>query len=85
MAAKATTQQNTSTDTAKARTDKAVVPVTAATLAEHLQTDPRTLRAFIRGLDLGVGFGSRYTWPSMKDPAVKRIVAAWRKAEKETN
>jgi len=58
-------------------------PINAQTLAEHLHTDARTLRAFIRGLDLGVGFGSRYTWASMKDPQVKRIVAAWRKAQKD--
>jgi hypothetical protein len=57
-------------------------PVNAASLAEHLGTDPRTLRGFIRSMDLGVGFGSRYTWASMKDPQVKKITAAWRKAAK---
>ena len=52
-------------------------------VAEKLGTDPRTLRAFVRTLDLGVGYGSRYAWPSMGDPAVKRIVREWGKAGKE--
>jgi CO/xanthine dehydrogenase Mo-binding subunit len=46
-------------------------------VAEKLGTDPRELRKFIRSMDLGVGFGSRYAWASMADPQVKRIVKAW--------
>lgn len=48
------------------------------TLAATLETDPRTLRAFLRGLDRGVGRGSTYRWSSPSDAAVVAIVAAWR-------
>lgn len=62
--------------------------VTIAELATTLKTDARTLRAFVRGLDLGCGRGTRYAWPSMSDGTVKRIVRAWqttqRKADEET-
>jgi hypothetical protein len=46
-------------------------------VAEHLGTTPLELRKFIRTLDLGVGRGSRYSWSSMSDSTVKRIVAEW--------
>lgn len=55
--------------------------ITIADLAKTLKTDARTLRAFVRGLELGCGRGSRYAWPSMTDPAVKRIVAKWEAAQ----
>jgi hypothetical protein len=51
-------------------------------LAAELGTDPRELRAFLRGLDLGAGRGKRYAWPSMTDPTVKRIVREWQDAQK---
>lgn len=54
-------------------------------VADKLGCEPRELRAFVRSLDadLKVGRGKRYAFDSMSDPRVKRIVAAWRKAEKE--
>ena len=50
-------------------------------LATTLKTDPRTLRAFLREHKLGCGRGTRYAWPSMNDPAVKRITREWEKAQ----
>ena len=41
--------------------------VTIKDLAATLKTDARTLRAFVRGLELGCGRGTRYAWPSMSD------------------
>jgi len=52
-------------------------PLTIAALAAHLKTDARTLRAFLRENDLGVGRGKRYAWPSINDVAVKPIVKTW--------
>lgn len=49
-------------------------------VAEKLGIEPKDLRKFIRGMELGVGRGTRYTWPSLSDPTVKKIMAAWRKA-----
>jgi hypothetical protein len=49
-------------------------------IATKLGTDPRELRKFIRGLELGVGRGTRYAWPNMGDPTVKRIMREWAKA-----
>jgi len=46
-------------------------------LADHLKTDPRSLRAFLRQVKLGVGRGGAYGWPSLDDPAVKRIIKEW--------
>lgn len=57
--------------------------VTTKDLAAKLGAEPRELRKLIRTLDLGVGRGSRYGWDSMSDPTVKKISAAWRKAQKE--
>ena len=48
-----------------------------AEIAAKLGAEPHKVRAFIRTLDLGVGRGTRYTWPSMADPTVKRIVREW--------
>jgi hypothetical protein len=53
-------------------------------LAEHLGTDPRTLRGFLRRQDQSVGRGTRYRWGSLKDPAVAKLAAAW-KAQAETD
>lgn len=54
-----------------------------ADIAAKLGTQPTRLRAFIRTLDLGVGRGTRYVWPSLADPTVKRIVREWTKAHAE--
>ena len=54
--------------------------VTVKVLADKLGTQPKDLRRFIRGMELGVGRGGRYGWASMSDPAVKRISSEWRKA-----
>jgi hypothetical protein len=50
-------------------------------IAEKLGVEPRALRAFIRTLDLGVGRGTRYAWPSLSDPTVKRIIREYGKAQ----
>jgi len=50
-------------------------------IAEKLGVEPRRLRAFIRTLDLGVGRGTRYAWPTLSDPTVKRIIREWGKAQ----
>lgn len=54
--------------------------LTVKDLAAKLGTEPKQVRKFIRGMDLGVGRGTRYAWANMSDPAVKKIVAAWTKA-----
>jgi hypothetical protein len=54
--------------------------VTVKDLAEKLGTTPYELRKFIRGLDLGVGRGTRYQWPSMNSADVKRICHEWESA-----
>jgi hypothetical protein len=61
---------------ASSTTEKPVT-VGIAEIAAKLGVEPHKLRAFIRTLDLGVGRGTRYTWPSMAHPAVKRIVREW--------
>lgn len=50
-------------------------------LADHLGTEPRLLRAFLRRTQRAVGKGTRYSWPSLNDSAVKKIAADWRKAQ----
>ncbi|MGO8904160.1 MAG: hypothetical protein ACLQMH_00885 [Solirubrobacteraceae bacterium] len=50
-------------------------------LAAKLGTDPRELRKFLRNMDLNVGRGSRYAWPSMAHAEVKKIVGAWEARE----
>lgn len=54
--------------------------VTVKDLAAKLGTEPKELRKFIRGLELGVGRGARYRWDSLTDAQPKQIAAAWRKA-----
>lgn len=56
-------------------------PLTIKVLADHLKTDARTLRAFLRDNELGVGRGKRYVWPSINDVAVKRIIKAYGAAQ----
>ena len=68
----------------KASTEPASSVVGAKQLAEHLHTDGRTLRKFLRGqMQLSVGFGGKYTWPSLTCPEVKKVIAAWNKAHAE--
>lgn len=57
-------------------TDKPPIGVTQ--LAAHLKTDPRSLRAFLRRTERGTGRGTRYSWPSLTDAAVKKIAADWK-------
>lgn len=63
--------------------DQQTKTIGIADIAKKLGTEPRTLRAFVRKLDadLKVGRGKRYAFASMNDPAVKRIVAAWKKEQ----
>lgn len=56
-------------------------PIGVKEVAAHLKTDPRSLRAFLRRTERGTGRGTRYSWPSLTDPAVKKIAADWRKAK----
>jgi hypothetical protein len=58
-------------------------PIGIKQIAEHLGAEPHELRKLIREMKLGVGRGTRYAWPSMTDPAVKKIIAAWAKAHAE--
>lgn len=53
---------------------------TVKDLAAKLGTDPKELRKFIRGMELGVGRGARYRWNTLNDAQPKKIAAAWRKA-----
>lgn len=44
-------------------------------LAKRLDIEPRLLRKHLRNeLDMRVGRGSKYSWPSFNTPAVKRII-----------
>ncbi|HMJ03260.1 MAG TPA: hypothetical protein VK506_09975 [Conexibacter sp.] len=54
-------------------------------LADHLGIDPRSLRGFLRRTQRSVGRGTRYEWPSLRDAAVKKIVADWRAAQAEAD
>ena len=48
-----------------------------AEVAEHLGTDPRSLRAFLRRTKRAVGRGTSYRWPSLDDPSVEQLHADW--------
>lgn len=50
-------------------------------LADHLGTDARALRGFLRRTGRAVGKGERYTWPSLKAPEVRKIEAEWTAAQ----
>lgn len=52
-------------------------------VAAHLATEPRTLRAYLRRTNRAIGRGSRYTWPSLKDPAVVKLAADWKAAKEK--
>ncbi|HEV2924673.1 MAG TPA: hypothetical protein VGW98_11600 [Solirubrobacteraceae bacterium] len=72
MAAATTTQATTSSKPAKAATEGTIG---VRELAGKLGADPRELRKFLRGQDLGVGFGSRYSFTPAQ---VKKLTAAWK-------
>ncbi len=72
---------STSSKATKPASEPATGAVGVKELAAHLGTDPRSMRKFLRTLDLGVGFGNRYSWASLADTAVKPIIKAWREAE----
>jgi transposase-like protein len=78
MASSTATKRRTASKPAKAATEAGIG---VSELADKLGTNARTLRAFIRTLDLGVGRGERYRWTGMSDPAVKKITKAWKEAE----
>jgi transposase len=52
-------------------------------LAEHLETDPRTLRAFLRRSKKAVGGGTRYEWKSISDREAKKVIADWKTAQEK--
>jgi hypothetical protein len=56
-------------------------PIGVKQLADHLKTDPRSLRAFLRRTERGTGRGTRYSWPSLTDAAVKKIAADFKAAQ----
>lgn len=50
-------------------------------LAGYLGTEPRSLRLFLRRTQRAVGRGARYSWPSLKAPEVRKIVADFKAAQ----
>jgi hypothetical protein len=56
-------------------------PIGVKELSEHLGTDARTLRAFLRKHVGKVGKGSRYSWPSLNDAAVKKLATEFNAAQ----
>jgi hypothetical protein len=80
MAAATATKATTSSKPAKAGTEGGIG---VQELAAKLEIEPRTLRVFLREQGYSVGFGSRYSWTSLSDPEVKRIIAAWEKAAQQ--
>ncbi|HEU4976246.1 MAG TPA: hypothetical protein VFT50_14225 [Baekduia sp.] len=52
-----------------------------AQLADHLGTDARSLRAFLRRTERAVGRGTRYRWSSLKAPEVRKIETDWKAAQ----
>ncbi len=56
---------------------------TTATLAAELDTDPRTLRKFLRASEQGVGKGQRYSLPADKRSiaTMKKKFAKWVEAD----
>lgn len=49
--------------------------------ADHLKTDPRSLRVFLRPTERGTERGTGSSWPPMTDAAVKKIAADFKKAQ----
>ena len=46
-------------------------------LPEHIRTDARALRAFLRRSKSAVGGGTRYKWNSLTDPEPTKVIADW--------
>jgi hypothetical protein len=46
-----------------------------------LGTTHRALRAFLRRTERALGRGTRYSWPSLTDAAVKKLAAEWKAAQ----
>jgi hypothetical protein len=46
-------------------------------LREHIRTDARALRAFLRRSNRAVGRGTRYEWKSLTDPEPTKVIADW--------
>lgn len=59
-----------------------IMTASTATIAEALDTTPRTLRKFLRAEAMGVGKGSRYALPSGKRDiaALGKRFNAWNEA-----
>lgn len=66
-----------------AMTDDAPSTIGVKQLADHLGTDPRKLRAWLRRTERAVGRGTRYACPSLTDPAIKKIAADWKAAQSQ--
>jgi transposase len=52
-------------------------------IAEHLDVEPRVLRAFLRRSKRAVGRGTRYEWKSLTDPEAKKVIAEWKAAQEK--
>lgn len=68
--------------TAKPKTEPKPAPkgIGVKELAEHLGTEPRKLRIFLRRTERAAGKGARYNWPSLKSAEVRKIEADWKAA-----
>lgn len=51
--------------------------LTTREVAEKLETDPRTLRRFLRARDKGVGAGKRYEFTGKDIAPLKKAFDAW--------
>ncbi|MCW3057154.1 MAG: hypothetical protein JWO21_1123 [Solirubrobacterales bacterium] len=77
MASSTATKATSSSKPAQAGTERGIG---VKDLAAKLGADPREVRKFLRGQDLGVGFGSRYSFTPTQ---VKKLTAAWEQAQGE--
>ncbi len=66
--------------TAKPKTEPAAKGIGVKELAEHLGTEPRKLRIFLRRTERAAGKGARYSWPALKSAEVRKIEADWKAA-----
>ncbi len=68
------------TDAPKVDKPKQPESIGVKELSAHLGTDARALRAFLRRTQRSVGRGTRYSWPSLKSPELRKIEADWKAA-----
>jgi transposase len=66
-----------------AKTSAKPKPIGVKEIAEHLDVEPRVLRAFLRRSKRAVGRGTRYEWKSLTDPEAKKVIAEWKAAQEQ--